>query len=283
MVRATITLNRCESISCSASCTVLCVTLRSATSPPSGEVPGADVTSPLSRHARCRNFSDPPGDTSAQSMSSSGGPANTIVSRTASTPYCVDHVAQVDAVAQRLAHPAALVDDLALVQQRRERLDEVDHPHVVQHLGEEPAVQQVQDRVLDAADVLLGGHPAAHRLLVERAVLVVRRAVAQEVPRRVDERVHRVGVALSALPPQLGQSTLTQSSAAASGEVPFGFRSAPRRSGSTTGSWSSGTGTSPHDGQCTIGIGQPQNRCRDSSQSRSRKLTAPVPVPGASR
>ena len=49
-------------------------------------------------------------------------------------------------------------------------------------------------------------------------------------------------------PPHDGQSTLTHSSAAASGEVPLGFRSAPRRSGSTTGSWSSGTGTSPHVG-----------------------------------
>ena len=38
------------------------------------------------RQARARNFADPAGETSAQSMSSSGGPANAIVSRTASTP-----------------------------------------------------------------------------------------------------------------------------------------------------------------------------------------------------
>ena len=51
-------------------------------------------------------------------------------------------------------------------------------------------------------------------------------------------------VSLSRLagPPQDGQSTLTQSSAAASGETPLGVRSAPRSSGRTTGSWSSGTG-----------------------------------------
>ena len=67
-------------------------------------------------------------------------------------------------------------------------------------------------------------------------------------------------VSLSRLagPPHVGQSTLTQSSAAASGETPFGFRSAPRSSGSTTGSWSSGTATSPHAGQWMIGIGAPQ-------------------------
>ena len=84
-------------------------------------------------------------------------------------------------------------------------------------------------------------------------------------------------------PPHFGHSTLTQSSAAASGETPFGFRSAPFSSGSTTGSWSSGTSTSPSTGQWITGIGQPQNRCRDSSQSRSRKLTAPRPVPCSSR
>ena len=31
-----------------------------------------------------------------------------------------------------------------------------------------------------------------------------------------------------------------------------------------------------------IGIGGPQKRCRDTSQSRSRKLTAPLPSPFAS-
>ncbi len=71
-------------------------------------------------------------------------------------------------------------------------------------------------------------------------------------------------------PPHFGHSTLTQSSAAASGETPFGFRSAPLSSGSTTGSWSSGTATSPPTGQWITGIGQPQNRWRDSNQSRNR-------------
>ncbi len=46
-----------------------------------------------------------------------------------------------------------------------------------------------------------------------------------------------------------------------------------------TGSWSSGTGTSPQAGQWMIGIGQPQNRCRLSSQSRSRKVIADSPRP----
>jgi hypothetical protein len=48
----------------------------------------------------------------------------------------------------------------------------------------------------------------------------------------------------------------THPSAAASGERPFGEYCS--MSGSSTGSWSSGTGTSPQVSQCTIGIGQPQ-------------------------
>ena len=67
-----------------------------------------------------------------------------------------------------------------------------------------------------------------------------------------------VSVSRFAGPPQVGQSTLTQSSAAASGETPFGFRSAPRSSGSSSGSWSSGTATSPSFSQWMIGIGTPQ-------------------------
>src|SRR5262249_34199561 len=69
-------------------------------------------------------------------------------------------------------------------------------------------------------------------------------------------------VSRGAGPPHLGHSVLTQSSAEASGETPLGARSCPRRSGSTTGSWSSGTGTSPQPAQYTMGIGVPQNRCR---------------------
>ena len=47
----------------------------------------------------------------------------------------------------------------------------------------------------------------------------------------------------------------------ASGDPPPGGKSTS--SGSCTGSSSSGTATSPHVGQCTIGIGVPQYRCRD--------------------
>ena len=54
----------------------------------------------------------------------------------------------------------------------------------------------------------------------------------------------------------------------ASGEPPRPVNWTSR--GSTTGNWSSGTGTMPWTAQYTTGIGHPQNRWRLTSQSRSR-------------
>ena len=102
---------------------------------------------------------------------------------------------RLDDVALALRHRRAVVDHLALVHELRERLGEPDHAQVVEHLGEEPRVEQVQDRVLDPARVLADRHPPVDVLAAERAVLVPRRAVPEQVPARVDERVHRVGVA----------------------------------------------------------------------------------------
>ncbi len=65
---------------------------------------------------------------------------------------------------------------------------------VVQRLDEEARVQQVAGRVVDAADVLVDGHPVVDDPAVPGRLVVVRVAVAQEVPGRVDERVHRVGL-----------------------------------------------------------------------------------------
>ena len=71
-------------------------------------------------------------------------------------------------------------------------------------------------------------------------------------------RVGAVVVPLVPPPPHLGQVVVTQSVAPPSGEVPLGFRSEPFSMGRVTGSWSSGTGTSPSTGQWMMGIGGPQ-------------------------
>ena len=67
-----------------------------------------------------------------------------------------------------------------------------------------------------------------------------------------------MSVSRRAGPLHFGHLVLTQSVAAASGDCPFGFRSKPFASGSRRGSSESGTATSPHLSQCTIGIGVPQ-------------------------
>ena len=87
ITRAIATLNRNDSTAKDASCSALCVALRSERSPLLKSTPGADVTSPDKRHARLKNFTEPDGETSDQSTSSSGGPEKTIDRRIASTPW----------------------------------------------------------------------------------------------------------------------------------------------------------------------------------------------------
>ena len=62
---------------------------------------------------------------------------------------------------------------------------------------EEPRIQQVQDRVFDAADILVDVHPVG-RILGHGRSRRVRRGKARVIPRGIDERVHRVG-----FPPRL--------------------------------------------------------------------------------
>jgi hypothetical protein len=86
-----------------------------------------------------------------------------------------------------------VVEHHALREQPRERLVDLHEAQVAHHLGPEARVQQVQDGVLDAADVLVHRHP-----VVVRASTIAGRcrvAVAHEVPGRIDEGVHRVGLA----------------------------------------------------------------------------------------
>ena len=107
----------------------------------------------------------------------------------------VDVVVGRDHVSLRLGHLRALVVEHPLGEEAGERLPEPDQPEVVHHLGEEPRVEQVQDRVLDAPDVLVHRQPVVGDLARERLRVVVRVGVADVVPGRVDEGVHRVGLA----------------------------------------------------------------------------------------
>ncbi len=74
-----------------------------------------------------------------------------------------------DDVALALAHLRAVAVDHPLREQAGERLARrPTRSDVVQHLGEEARVQQVQDRVLDAADVLVDRQPVVDDLALER-------------------------------------------------------------------------------------------------------------------
>ena len=87
-----------------------------------------------------------------------------------------------------------MVEQHALGEKPRERLVDMHQPHVAHHLGPEARVEQVQDRVLDAADVLVHRHPVIVARIDHRRR--IRRGVAHVVPRRIDENVHGVGLAL---------------------------------------------------------------------------------------
>ena len=76
-----------------------------------------------------------------------------------------------DDVALGLAHLGAVLGDHPLGEQRPEGLLEVELSQVGQRLGEEARVHQVQDRVLDPADVLVDGHPLAQRGRVPRGLV----------------------------------------------------------------------------------------------------------------
>ena len=85
--------------------------------------------------------------------------------------------------------------DHALGEQARERLLDRQQALVLQGAGDEAGVQQVQDRVLDAADVLVDRHPVVRGFLAH-GLGGLGVGEAGEVPAAVDEGVQRVGLAL---------------------------------------------------------------------------------------
>ena len=150
--------------------------------------------------------------------------------------------------------PIGLVHHHALREHARERLLDADVAGRLHRAGEEAAIEQMQNRVLDAADILIDRHQAIDDRRRGRRVLVPRIGEAREVPRRVDEGVHRVGFALRL------------AAALRAGDVLPGRMMVervaglvePTSSGSVTGRSLSGTGTTPHFAQWITGIGQPQ-------------------------
>jgi hypothetical protein len=109
-------------------------------------------------------------------------------------PVALDVLAGAHRVALRLGHLRAVAGDHPLGEEVLERLLDVELADVAERLAEEARVEQVQNRVLHAADVLVDGHPVVDRVARPGTLGVVRVEVAEEVPGGIDERVHRVGL-----------------------------------------------------------------------------------------
>src|SRR5208282_6861938 len=71
----------------------------------------------------------------------------------------------------------------------------LDETEVAHDLAPEARVEKVQNRVRDAADVLVDRKPVGDFRGIERRFAIVWVAVAVEIPRGVYERVHRIGFA----------------------------------------------------------------------------------------
>ena len=107
----------------------------------------------------------------------------------------VDEVVRVHHVALRLRHLRAVANDHAVGSEARERLLEVEQARVLQRHRDEAGVEQVQHRVLVAADVGGDRQPLPRERGVERHVGAIGAWVTQEIPGAVQEGVADVGLA----------------------------------------------------------------------------------------
>ena len=87
----------------------------------------------------------------------------------------------------------------SLGQQTIKGFSHIDQAPILQRLGEKAGIQQMQNGVLNATDVLLHRQPAVHGFAAERLCGVVWVGETEEIPGRTNEGVHRVGFALELL------------------------------------------------------------------------------------
>ena len=87
-----------------------------------------------------------------------------------------------------------MVEHHALGQQFAEGFAHLGQPQVAHHLGPEARIEQVQDGVLDTADVLIHRHPVIGARIHHGLAVVAR--VTEEIPGRIHEGIHGIGLAL---------------------------------------------------------------------------------------
>ena len=99
-------------------------------------------------------------------------------------------------VALGLTHLGAVFQDHALREQVGERFIKVYEASIMEHLGEETGVQEMQDSMLDTADVLVNRCPVVDFILGKGSLIIFRVGVAQVIPGGADKGVHGIRFAL---------------------------------------------------------------------------------------
>ena len=127
----------------------------------------------------------------------SSGPMNISYMRSVSAPYSFTMSSGLMTLPRDLLIFSLFVaEDHALVHQLLERLLRRHDADVVQHLVPEPRIQQVQHRMLGAADVQVDRQPfLLHLLRIDSSLVVVRIDEAQVVPAASRPLRHRVRLA----------------------------------------------------------------------------------------
>ena len=159
----------------------------------------------------------------------------------------LQHLVRIDDVAFGFRHDGAFLQHHALRQQVRERLVVIDHAEIAEHAREEPRVDQVQNRVLDAADCR--NRPASSTS-PSPGRTAARRSSGRRTGRSTTTSRRTYPSCRSRAAPYRrisGTTTFTNSGTCASGESPRPVKFVTL--GSSTGSCSYGTGTMPHASQ----------------------------------
>ena len=173
-----------------------------------------------SRQTRARKRLTPATPSSCQSRSRSGGAANKRVHARGVGAVAGHHVVGRNHVALRLGHLGAVFDDHALREQPPRRLVVDNQPQVAHHLGPEARVDQVQNGVLHAADVLVDGEPVLRNLPDRRARWSSSRRYSDRSTSSNRQTYPSCRSRACAGPPHLGQVVFTNSGTRPSGEPP---------------------------------------------------------------
>jgi len=82
----------------------------------------------------------------------------------------------------------------ALREERGKRLGKFELANMFECARPKTGIEQMQNRVLDAADILFHRKPLSHFLRIKRSIIGLA-CKAQEIPRAIDKSVERIGLA----------------------------------------------------------------------------------------